>query len=103
MLDPAVDEELFRPEKAATADQLPLLVLGAGANGANNHVRLLEMLLPLAGRVRVGGTCWVAGGAAPGGGGARAPRSLRLARSAGRVVTRPVMAGRITIWHLILR
>ncbi|QNJ30573.1 monogalactosyldiacylglycerol (MGDG) synthase family protein [Synechococcus sp. PROS-9-1] len=57
LFDPAFDEELFRPEKAATADQLPLLVLGAGANGANNHVRLLEMLLPLAGRVRVVALC----------------------------------------------
>ena len=32
---------------------LPLLVLGAGANGANNHCRLLEVLRPLAGRLAV--------------------------------------------------
>ena len=57
LFDPAFDEELSRPEKAANADQLPLLVLGAGANGANNHIRLLEVLLPLAGRVRVVALC----------------------------------------------
>lgn len=34
-------------------DSLPLLVLGAGANGANNHCRLLEVLRPLAGRLAV--------------------------------------------------
>jgi UDP-N-acetylglucosamine:LPS N-acetylglucosamine transferase len=32
---------------------LPLLVLGAGANGANNHCRLLEVLQPFAGRLAV--------------------------------------------------
>lgn len=32
---------------------LPLLVLGAGANGANNHCRLLEVLRPFAGRLAV--------------------------------------------------
>lgn len=32
---------------------LPLLVLGAGANGANNHCRLLETLRPFAGRLAV--------------------------------------------------
>ena len=34
-------------------DSLPLLVLGAGANGANNHCRLLEVLRPFAGRLAV--------------------------------------------------
>lgn len=32
---------------------LPLLVLGAGANGANNHCLLLEVLRPFAGRLAV--------------------------------------------------
>lgn len=36
---------------------LPLLVLGSGANGANNHIRLLEQLLPQAGRLRVIALC----------------------------------------------
>lgn len=36
---------------------LPLLVLGSGANGANNHVQLLKALLPLAGRLRVVALC----------------------------------------------
>ncbi|NDC15276.1 MAG: hypothetical protein EBZ76_08930 [Synechococcaceae bacterium WB9_2_170] len=31
----------------------PCLVLGTGANGANNHIRLLEQLLPLADRLEV--------------------------------------------------
>ena len=36
---------------------LPLLVLGSGANGANNHIQLLEALRPLAGRLRVVALC----------------------------------------------
>ena len=32
-------------------------MLGSGANGANNHVQLLEALLPLAGRLRVVALC----------------------------------------------
>ncbi len=36
---------------------LPLLVLGSGANGANNHTALLTLLLPLAGRLRVVALC----------------------------------------------
>ena len=32
---------------------LPLLVLGTGGNGANNHLVLLEQLLPLAGQLEV--------------------------------------------------
>ena len=50
----------FAPTAASEAgddadanDSLPLLVLGAGANGANNHCRLLEVLLPFAGRLAV--------------------------------------------------
>lgn len=36
---------------------LPLLVLGSGANGANNHIRLLEQLLPQSGRLQVVALC----------------------------------------------
>lgn len=36
---------------------LPLLVLGAGGNGANNHLHLLQALLPFAGRLRVAALC----------------------------------------------
>ncbi len=57
LFDPAFEEELARPERGISADQLPLLVLGAGANGANNHIRLLDVLLPLAGRLRVVALC----------------------------------------------
>jgi len=35
----------------------PLLVLGAGGNGANNHAHLLESLLPFAGQLRVVALC----------------------------------------------
>ncbi len=36
---------------------LPLLVLGSGSNGANNHQALLNALLPFAGRLRVVALC----------------------------------------------
>jgi UDP-N-acetylglucosamine:LPS N-acetylglucosamine transferase len=36
---------------------LPLLVLGSGANGANNHIQLLKELLPWAGRLQVVALC----------------------------------------------
>ncbi len=38
-------------------EQLPLLVLGSGANGSNNHIPLLNTLLPLSGRIRVIALC----------------------------------------------
>jgi len=45
-------------QQPATANEsLPLLVLGTGANGANNHIPLLEALLPLAGRLRIEALC----------------------------------------------
>ncbi len=55
LFDPRFLAELqrFVPEPG----NLPLLVLGSGANGANNHIRLLETLLPLAGRLRVVALC----------------------------------------------
>ena len=43
------------------------------------------------------------GGVRPDWIGSRAPSSRRPARSAIRVVQRPVLAARITSWHLILR
>ena len=36
---------------------LPVLVLGSGANGSNNHLKLLNALLPLAGRLEVIALC----------------------------------------------
>ncbi len=36
---------------------LPLLVLGTGGNGANNHQQLLQALLPYAGRLQVAALC----------------------------------------------
>lgn len=38
-------------------DRLPLLILGTGGNGANNHLQLLQALLPFAGRLRVAALC----------------------------------------------
>ena len=55
LLDPRFVEELERP--APAPEMCPLVVLGSGANGANNHIRLLESLLPLAGRIRVVALC----------------------------------------------
>ena len=57
LFDPAFEEELEREISETQVEQLPLLVLGAGANGANNHIRLLEILLPLAGKIRVVALC----------------------------------------------
>ena len=45
------------PDPAPPGEPLPLLVLGAGANGANNHPALLEALRPLAGRLAVVALC----------------------------------------------
>jgi len=55
LLDPRFVEELEHP--APAPDACPLVVLGSGANGANNHIRLLESLRPLAGRIRVVALC----------------------------------------------
>ncbi|MCP9941534.1 hypothetical protein KBY70_03865 [Cyanobium sp. ATX 6E8] len=38
-------------------DGLPLLVLGTGSNGANNHLPLLQQLLPFAGQLAVVALC----------------------------------------------
>ena len=57
LFDPLFDAELSRKLPVSDSKQLPLLVLGAGANGANNHILLLESLLPLAGQLRVVALC----------------------------------------------
>ena len=57
LFDPAFEETLEEPLPEAAQNQLPLLVLGAGANGANNHIRLLEALQPLAGTIKVVALC----------------------------------------------
>ena len=57
LFDPVFEEVLERPLPDADNDQLPLLVLGAGANGANNHIDLLEVLKPLSGRIKVVALC----------------------------------------------
>lgn len=36
---------------------LPLLVLGSGSNGANNHINLLEQMLPFSGAIEVVALC----------------------------------------------
>jgi len=45
------------PAPECLPDGPRLLVLGTGANGANNHLRLLEQLLPVAGQLRVIALC----------------------------------------------
>jgi len=45
------------PGGPSTRNSLPVLVLGSGANGANNHLQLLDALLPLAGRLQVVALC----------------------------------------------
>lgn len=42
---------------APALDGLPLLVLGTGSNGANNHLPLLQQLLPFAGQLAVVALC----------------------------------------------
>ena len=58
LFDPAFEEVLEEPSPEAAQDQLPLLVLGAGTSGANNHIRLLEALQPLAGKIKLVAFCW---------------------------------------------
>ncbi len=57
-LGPLLYEPFHRqPAPEHLSDEWPILVLGTGANGANNHARLLTQLLPLAGRLRVVALC----------------------------------------------
>lgn len=57
LFDPGFEEALEETLPGVAQDNLPLLVLGAGANGANNHIRLLEALQPLAGKIKVVALC----------------------------------------------
>ena len=54
LLHPAYHQAGPAPERL---DGLPLLVLGTGSNGANNHLALLEQLLPFAGQLTVVALC----------------------------------------------
>jgi len=57
-LGPLLNLEYHEAGPAAPAlEGLPLLVLGTGSNGANNHVALLEQLLPFAGQLAVVALC----------------------------------------------
>lgn len=49
--DPPGDTPFHSPEER------PLLVLGTGANGANNHLRLLEQLVPFGDQIKVIALC----------------------------------------------
>ena len=50
---PLLAPSFYAMRFASDASRLPLVVLGSGANGANNHALLLDALLPLAGRIRL--------------------------------------------------
>jgi UDP-N-acetylglucosamine:LPS N-acetylglucosamine transferase len=45
------------PGVHSSSDGLPLLVLATGSNGANNHLALLERLVPFAGQLQVAALC----------------------------------------------
>jgi UDP-N-acetylglucosamine:LPS N-acetylglucosamine transferase len=45
------------PKAGAPEQGLPLLVLATGSNGANNHLQLLDRLLPFAGQLEVAVLC----------------------------------------------
>ena len=58
LFDPSFEKVLeTTPKESPHQNSLPLLVLGSGANGSNNHVNLLNALLPLSGRIRVVALC----------------------------------------------
>ncbi len=58
LFDPSFERVLETvPKGLPDENSLPLLVLGSGANGSNNHVNLLNALLPLSGRIRVVALC----------------------------------------------
>ena len=56
LFDPSF-ESVLETTKNQEESSLPLLVLGAGANGSNNHIDLLNALLPLAGRIKIVALC----------------------------------------------
>ncbi|MFS6826506.1 glycosyltransferase [Cyanobium sp. ATX-6F1] len=51
------DQRLTSLESSSDPPVLPLLVLGSGSNGANNHEAQLNALLPFSGRLRVVALC----------------------------------------------
>ena len=58
LFDPEFTTELINnTNDLASKTDLPILILGSGANGSNNHLKLLENLLPLAGRIKVIALC----------------------------------------------
>lgn len=57
LFDPSFEAEMSYPPRMPEMDQLPTLILGAGANGANNHCLLLDALIPLTGRLKVVALC----------------------------------------------
>ncbi len=58
LFDPTFEKALANStNKENDLNALPLIVLGSGANGSNNHVDLLNNLLPLAGRIRIVALC----------------------------------------------
>ncbi|WP_320667359.1 MGDG synthase family glycosyltransferase [Prochlorococcus sp. MIT 1307] len=57
LFDPSFEDLLDFPLQELEGLQLPLLILGSGANGANNHLNLLNTLLPLSGQIRVVALC----------------------------------------------
>ncbi len=58
LFEPSFERLLEKPlPENLSDDSLPLLVLGSGANGSNNHLDLLNALLPLAGQIRVIALC----------------------------------------------
>ncbi len=58
LFDPTFEKVIEEPlYKNQNSSSLPILVLGTGANGSNNHVELLNTLLPLSGRIHVIALC----------------------------------------------
>ncbi len=58
LFEPSFENLLQKTQgESESFQELPLVVLGSGANGSNNHIDLLNALLPLSGRIRVIALC----------------------------------------------
>jgi UDP-N-acetylglucosamine:LPS N-acetylglucosamine transferase len=59
LLYPAYHQVVSEPAPgvASSGEGLPLLVLATGSNGANNHLPLLDRLVPFAGQIQVAALC----------------------------------------------
>ena len=58
LFEPTFESILLAPIQEEEKELfLPLLVLGSGANGSNNHLELLNTLLPLSGQIRIVALC----------------------------------------------